>query len=389
MTLLARHRRYLGLLVAGFFGFLLLSNVIPDPMGRWTVRTPIDPSWGLLKKAQVALRNGPAFVQDNFGFRPSLVMLRRAFRTAIGAPDTTPVYAGQGGRLLWGLEHTPEQSAGALVRAGQVARFVSMIGVMQRQLAPLGTKVVVAIPPNVQSVELEQLPPWAASLSYPVTEYALAVDGLRAEGVSVVDLVKLLRAAPEPRYLLTDTHWTARSSLLAFNAVMAAAGHPDWQLDLAEVVGPLRPLGRPGDLLRAMRMPPQVTLEDFAIRLKGPMRVFRPDPALTHHNLHPDFHSTAVDYASTGARVLIMGDSFTARVWQTLFVNAKVSVVGWMHASRIHNGSCDFNFTDVVRFKPDLLIYARTERFLPCPLNTWPVGLPEPNASAIPAGAAP
>lgn len=389
MTLLAHHRRYLGALVAGFFGFLLLSNAIPDPMANWNVRTPMDPQWGVLKKVQVALRNGPAFVQDNFGFRASLPVLRRALRHLIGAPDTAPVYAGRDGRLFWAMEQTPEQSAGALVRAGEVARFVSMIGVMQRQLAPLGTKVVVALPPNAQSVELEQLPSWTRFLAYPTTEYDLALGVLKAEGVTAVDLRQALRAGPEPRYLLTDTHWNARSSVLAFNAVMAAAGHPQWQLNAAEVVGPLQPLGRRTDLLRIMRMPPDAKEEDFAIRLKDRARGLRFDPALTHHNTHPAFRSTVLDYADKGARVLIMGDSFTAGLWQRLFVNADVSVVGWMHASHTVSGMCDFNFEDVQRFRPDLLIYARTERFFICPPDAWPAGLPEPDTNAIPAGAAP
>ncbi|WP_454916411.1 alginate O-acetyltransferase AlgX-related protein [Xanthobacter sediminis] len=389
MTLLSRHRHYLGALVAGFFGLLLLSNLIPDPLGGWKVRTPMEADWGLLKKVQVALRNAPAFLQDNFGFRATLPVLRRTIRAALDAPDSYPIYAGRDGQLFWGVERTPEQSAGAVVRAEAVARFVTMIGVMQRQLAPLGTKVVVALPPNAQSVELEALPAWTDLLRYPTTEYDMALGGLRAEGVIAVDLRQALRASPPPRYLLTDTHWNARSSVLAFNAVMVAAGHPDWQVDVNDVVGPLEPMGRRGDLLRAMRMPPEVKEEEFRIRLKDRAGDVRFDPALTHHNTHPAFRSIVRDYAPTGARVLILGDSFTAGLWQRLFINADVSVVGWMHAAHTVAGTCDFSFEDVRRFKPDLLIYARTERFFTCTPHAWPSGLPEPDPNAIPAGAAP
>ncbi|MFG1480814.1 hypothetical protein V5F53_19465 [Xanthobacter sp. V4C-4] len=388
MTLLARHRRRLGLLVAGFFLLLLASNLIPDPLGGWKVRTPLEPDWGLVKTVQVMARNAPAFLQDNFGFRATLPVLRRTLRAALDAPDSYPIYAGRDGQLFWGVERTPEQSAGAVVRASEVARFVTMIGVLQRQLAPLGTKVVVALPPNAQSVELEALPAWTDLLAYPTTEYDLALKALAAEGVRAVDLRQVLRASPRPRYLLTDTHWNARSAVLAFNAVMVAAGQPGWQVNAAEVVGPLEPMAR-GDLLRAMRMPPDVKEENFRIRLKDRAGDVRLDPALIHHNTHPAFRSVARDYAPTGARVLILGDSFTAGLWQRLFVNADVSVVAWMHASHTVTGTCDFNFTDVARFKPDLLIYARTERFFICPPHAWPVGLPEPDGNAIPVGAAP
>jgi hypothetical protein len=389
MNMLSRHRRYLGALVAGIFGLLLLSNVIPDPLGGWKVRTPMEADWGLLKRVQVMLRNAPAFVNDNFGFRASLPVLRRTLREALASPDSYPIYAGRDGQLFWGLERTPEQSSGAVVRSVEVARFVTMIGVMQRQLQPLGTKVVVALPPNAQSVELEALPAWNDLLRYPTTEYDVALAGLRAEGVSAVDLRQVLRDSPRPRYLLTDTHWNERSSLLAINAVMVAAGHANWQVNPAGVVGLPVPMGRRGDLLRAMRMPPEVKEENFKLRLKDRAGDARPDPALTHHNTHPAFRSVARDYAATGARVLILGDSFSAGLWPRLFVNGDVSVVGWMHASHTVTGTCDFNFDDVVRFKPDLLIYARTERFFVCPPHAWPVGLPEPDPNAIPAGAAP
>lgn len=389
MTLLARHRRYLGLLVAGFFSLLLLANFIPDPLGSWQVRTPMEPNWGLWKRIQVMTRNAPAFVNDNFGFRATLPVLRRTIRAAFASPDSYPIYAGRDGQLFWGVERTPEQSAGALVRPGEVARFVTMIGVLQRQLAPLGTKVVVALPPNAQSVELEALPLWNDALRYPTTEYGAALAGLKAEGVTAVDLRAVLRQSPRPRYLLTDTHWNERSSVLAFNAVMVAAGHPDWQVDVSQVLGPLEPMGRRGDLLRAMRMPPQMKEENFKVHFKDRASDPRYDPALTHHNTHPAFRSLVRDYAPIGARVLILGDSFSATLWPRLFLNADVSVVGWMHASHTVTGTCDFNFEDVQRFKPDLLIYARTERFFVCTPHSWPDGLPLPDPNAIPAGAAP
>lgn len=388
MTLLSRHRRRLGLLVAGFFGFLLLSNLIPDPVGGWKVRRPIDPDWSWAKKAEAMVKNAPAFIGDNFGFRATMPVLRRAIRSALSSPDTTPIYAGRSGRLFWALDHTPEQSAGALVRAPQLARFVAMIGAMQQALAPAGTQVIVALPPNAQSVEVEALPRWTSSLTYPTTEYDLALGALRAEGVSTVDLRQVLRATPAPRYLETDTHWNRRSAVIAFNAVVAAAGHPDWQVDLKAAVG--SPVPFPGgDLRAAMRMPPDIKAENFRILIDGRAPPRRDDPALVHHNVHPAFRSYARDYGASGPRVLILGDSFTADVWDRLFQNARVSVVGWMHASHTVSGACDFNFEDVRRFKPDILVYARTERFFVCPLTAWPVGLPRPDAGAIPPGAAP
>lgn len=388
MTLLSRHRRYLGVLVAGLFGFLLLSNLIPDPMARMEWRAKIPADWPLDRKANLWMRNIGSFMQDNFGFRATLPVLRREMRAALASPDSRPFYAGRDGQLFWGREQTPAQSAGALVRAANVQRFVVMVGEMQRVLGPKGTRIVVALPPNAQSVEVEALPAWNEALSYPVTEYDLALAGLKAEGITTVDLRTVLKASPRPRYLLTDTHWNARSSVLAFNAVMVAAGHPDWQVNPAEVIGRSMPAAR-GDLLRSARMPPEVNEEDFRLAIPDKASKPRFDPTLKHSNEHVAFKSVVRDYAPTGLRVLIMGDSFTASVWPRLFVNAPVKDVAWVHASARVTGNCDFNFDDVRRYAPDLIIFARTERFFPCYGDDWPTGLPRPWYSAVPRNVAP
>lgn len=387
MPLLSRHRRYMGALIAGILGFLFLSNLIPDPFGRGHWRTPILSDWSFSRKVHTAFRNLGEYVHDNFGFRASLPLLRRALREDLAAPDSRHAYVGRDGQYFWGREKTPEQSAGALVRAGSVARFIAMIGEMERELAPLGTRIVVAVPPNAQSVEKEALPAWTDHLAYARSEYDLALEGLRAEGVTAVDLRPVLRALPPPRYRLTDTHWNRRSSIVAFNAVMAAAGHPGWQVDPNEALDAVEPAGA-GDLLKTMRMPPDIKDFEFPLRLKVRSKGPRPDPALTHHNAHFAFRSVAYDYAPAGPRVLILGDSFTFGLWPLLFVNADASVVAWMHASRKVLGSCDFNFDDVKRFRPDLLIYARTERFFPCFGDDWPEGLPEPTRFVRTSGVA-
>ncbi|MDI4662846.1 hypothetical protein K9U40_00610 [Xanthobacter autotrophicus] len=388
MTLLSRHRRHLGVLVAGLFGFLLLSNLIPDPFasGQWRMQIPDHFTWS--QKLNYKFRNIGTYIQDNFGFRATFPVLRRDLREALHSPDSRPFYAGRDGQLFWGREQAPAQSAGALVRAANVERFVAMVGEMQRVLAPRGTRIVVAIPPNAQSVELEALPAWYEALAYPTTEYDLALAGLKAEGVTAVDLRPVLKASPRPRYLMTDTHWNSRSSVLAFNAVMAAAGHEDWQVDPAEVLGPPAPAAR-GDLLRTTRLPPRVKEEDMPFTIKDRAGPPRFDAALRHHNEHVAFKSLAYDYAPTGLRVLIMGDSFTGAVWPRLFLKGDVSVAAWMHGSRRVTGSCDFDFDDVKRFAPDLIIMARTERFFPCYGDDWPTGLPRPWTHAVPNNVAP
>ena len=71
-----------------------------------------------------------------------------------------------------------------------------------------------------------------------------------------------------------------------------------------------------------------------------------------------------------GERVLVLGDSFTQKFWLPLLQHSDAERIGWMH----HSG-CGFDFADVERFEPTLVILAPTERGMPCSLKAWPHGL--------------
>ncbi len=377
MPLLSRHRRYLGLLFVGILAVLLLGNVIPDPMGRGIWRTKGVPPANAWQRIQATTQSLGLYLQDNFGFRASLPVLRRELRAAVGSPNDRYIYAGRNGRLFWARENTPEQSSGDLIRTEAVDRFVRMVEILQREVKPLGTKVVVAVPPNAQSVELADLPAWQRTFERRPTEYDLMLDGLKAGGITAVDLRAVLRAAPfqGPRYLLTDSHWNRASSVYAFNATMVAAGHPDWQVDPAKMLGPLAPTPS-GDLTRTMRMPPDIADFDYGLNLERPEVPEARTPALKLTHEHPGFQPYVQTYAATGPRVLIIGDSFTVQIWTRLFASTPVAEAAWMHFSRRTLGHCGFDFADVKAYDPQLIILARTERFFPCLNEAWPYNLP-------------
>ena len=67
----------------------------------------------------------------------------------------------------------------------------------------------------------------------------------------------------------------------------------------------------------------------------------------------------------------MLGDFFTQKFWLPLFQRSDAERIGWMHLSK-----CGFDFADLERFEPTLVIIAPTERAMPCTLDEWPVGLP-------------
>lgn len=378
MPLLSRHRRYLGLLFVGILALLLLGNVVPDPLGRGIWRTKGSTPSNVWQQMIGNLQSAGLYLQDNFGFRASLPILRREVRDALASPDDRNIYMGRTGRLLWARENTPEQSAGALVRTEAVERFVRMVEIFQREMKPLGTKVVVAVPPNTQSVDLDALPAWQKDFKAKPTEYDLMLAGLKAGGITAVDLRAALKAAPfeGPRYLSSDSHWNNASSVYAFNATMVAAGHPDWQVDPKELIGPLVPMPG-GDLTRSMRMAPDIADANYGLKFRPTEPAETRSPALKLTHEHPTFQPYVQHFADTGPRVLVIGDSFTAHIWTHFFAFTPVAEAAWMHFSRRTLGHCGFDVADIKAYKPDLVILARTERFFPCLNGAWPYNLPK------------
>ncbi|MBA4788610.1 MAG: hypothetical protein H2042_02850 [Rhizobiales bacterium] len=378
MPLLLRHRRRMGILVVGIIALLLIGNLIPDPAGRYIWRGGQKlPGAPWYEQLHGRLQRLAFFVQDNFGFRASLPLVRLAIRDKLNSPENGFIYVGRNGQLLFAGQHAAGQSAGALMRKDAVERFAALMMALQRELASSGTKVVVALPPNAQSVDLEQLPAWQDKYPPKPTEYSYLLEELQTRGITAVDLRDVLRASPDARrYLPNDTHWTNRSAVLAFNAVMRAAGHPGWQVNEAEVVGAVGPYFL-GDLARSLRRTPPLPDENQQLILKPP----GPSTGFTFEGKHEakPFNGFTYRYAEHGPRVLIIGDSYTLNIWPRLFAFTPVAEVGWMHMSKTTYGSCDFNFADVKRFKPDLLIVARGERLFPCLNSAWPDYLTSPD----------
>ena len=355
----------MGFLVVGILLALVLSNAVPDPAGRgvWRggAKTP-DAPW--YQQLHGRIQRLGFYIQDNFSFRASLPLVRLSVREAFGSPDLRPVYVGRDGQLFSTLQLAPEQSAGLLRREVAVERFVALMAAMNRRLTPMGTRLVVALPPNAQSVDLAFLPKWQDRITPGRTEYSIMLDALKADGIAAVDLRAVLRAEPgQRRYRANDTHWNNLSAVLAFNAVMRAAGHPDWQVDVDQVVGPMAPFVI-GDLGQVLRRPTPLPDENQVLNLKPPVP-HAPIPGATGRHEFKGFNPFVLRYADSGPRVLILGDSFTINNWPRLFALTPVSEVAWMHFSSFTLGSCDFSFRDLERFQPDLVIVARTERMFP------------------------
>lgn len=357
---------------AVFFSILVLPTIgLVAPDAPAPLRTVLEPEAHWWEDA--AKRLDP-FINNAFGFRGAVLAAHRSYVRFIGDTQGDLALKGENGSLFLKDEHALEQSLGQLVRPEAVDGFVAFAARMNAYMEAHGGRFVALLPPNGHTTNFEYLPAYARRLKTSPTEYDLVAERMKAERLPFVDMRPILAEAKKtgPVHWRYDTHWNQRGMLLGFNAAMAAAGRPDLQVKAEDALGPAEPR-LTGDLLRATgaRVP---NPPDVQFPPRGPMvapkdpklipGLFKPVPP------HDPFVPYAIDTGHAGPRIMVIGDSFSQGSWKGLG-SSVASAYSWQH-----HRYCRFDMESVARFRPDILIYAPTERAMPCrgePEN-WPKG---------------
>jgi hypothetical protein len=298
------------------------------------------------------------YLGDHFGLRSSLVRLEARWRYAVVLPLDLRVVIGKDGQLFLNGDASIEQSTGRLMRRERILAFADGAAEFEKRLAAAGGRLLVAIPPNSASILGASLPAWAAPAPRAVSEYDTMLAALAARGVAAVDLRLALRMAnaAKPVYRRTDTHWNRFGALVAYNAVVTAAGHGDWTIDPARAFkGFARVPG--GDLARLLDVSADISDEEAIIDLSS----YAP-PTAKLSAIDTEFESGGdlVETGRPGPTVLVIGDSFTRQFWQDNFA---------LHVARyvwLHHEQCGFKPGVVAQFHPDLVVLAPTERMAFC-----------------------
>jgi hypothetical protein len=371
MSMLAQRRRFQGIVAVIILVLVMLGGFAPDPFVTPSSGSQPEPTkTGTLGQFAGFFNRTLDYFFSNMNYAASAPLLQGILEYELGSSSSPKVYFGRNNRLFYAAESAAAQSAGAIYRRPETLHFVDVATVLRRELERRGTKLVVIIPPNAQSIAIDDLPPW--SKAHPPLEYDLAMGELRKRGIATIDLKTALLAMKggDILYRLTDTHWTMRGAVLAFNLVVSSARHPELEVDPEAVLGPVTPIPG-GDLARFMGIQRYLSDTDAPMMLAPEGRWER-----LHILRSPPFQGTFDTYAygREGAegreRVLVLGDSFT-QYWLPLFQRSDAERIGWMH-----HGGCGFDFADVERFEPTLVILAPTERTMPCGLAAWPPDLP-------------
>ncbi|MDI4657494.1 alginate O-acetyltransferase AlgX-related protein [Xanthobacter autotrophicus] len=358
MPLLMSFRRWWAAVFVGILLLPTLGHVLPDVAGPPpTVLEPEARWW------EDAARRLDPYINNTFGFRGAVLTAHLAYVRAMGDSLTSRVLKGEHGALFLNEDKALEQSIGQLVRPEPLGKLFDMVKRLNDYMIAHGGRFVMLVPPNGHTANFELLPAYARRLKTAPTEYDLVATRMKDAGIAFVDMRPIMAEAKKtgPVHWRYDTHWNLRGALLGFNAAMAAAGRPDLEVRPDDALEPPVP-SFVGDLGRLSGIRPSEPDLDYPGR--APMQA--PANKVALPGVMPEVSKTDpfVPYAYVsghpGPRILVIGDSFTQGLWEGLLAH-RASVYGWMH-----HRLCRFDMAAVERFKPDILIYAPTERALPC-----------------------
>jgi alginate O-acetyltransferase complex protein AlgJ len=363
--MLKRYRRYFAVLAFGLLATPLVVGLVrPDSPelilkeGRMLASAPQAPlNWDALTAFP---GQADAWLKDHFGLRQTMIHTQRDLSHPV-LYGNEKALIGRDGRMFYLGRDMVRQSAGLVLRDQKVANAVDMLAEMRDALARRVASLLVAVAPNSSTIYQDDLPLWAQKQGRK-TEYDLFLADLAARGIKTVDLRPVMEKARADgeAYLMHDTHWTARSAVLAFNAVAEAAGHPDWRLDPETSIGPPAER-RGGDVARIIGVEDEVseTVRELAVPSAGKSEDLSPGPM-------PDW---VLSSARPGPTIMVIGDSFTASYFPPMLAQ---------HAGRaiwINHHECGFDWGEVERLQPDEVWWIPTERFLICDEGVRPLNL--------------
>jgi alginate O-acetyltransferase complex protein AlgJ len=309
--------------------------------------------------------------------RPTLIMLANAARYWITRGAGAKVRVGDENWLFLTEELQVDAGAGE-----RLAPRLALLADTHRALESRGIASVILLVPDKARVHAEALGARRAQLVD--QRYALALEGLRADGVPVIDLLADMQAARagDPAlelYYRTDTHWNPSGAEIAAKAVAAwsAANRPlsstaDFDLrrdgDSEE---------RVGDLLALIGLDQAPAW----LRPQGDWET----PVVVEARAAASADAFDDLFAETSVPVVLLGTSYSQRAafddFLRLHLGSEVLNAA-KDGGRIAGAAQDYFADDAFRdTPPQLVVWEVPERFLTLPMDA---GQTEP-ATLLPA----
>lgn len=162
------------------------------------------------------------YFEEHFAFRQELVAANSVLRSkALGVSASDQVIVGKDGWLYYGGTLDDYFGENLMSERG-LSNAVFNIGLMQQYIEGRGSKFVLTIAPNKNSVYSEYMP--SNYLPGEENNYSRIVPLLREAGIHYVELSEMFKSSKEPLYLKGDSHWNNKGAVLVCRRLMDALG---------------------------------------------------------------------------------------------------------------------------------------------------------------------
>jgi hypothetical protein len=370
MALLSRLRRPLAVAVLAVLAvpvLLMPTQPVKAVSLRESRMLAPPPTWPrTLAAARRAPRQIDAYIADHFAFRDLLVRIGGHVQRRLGG-QAGPRLASEGKEGWVFFNDGLLQSAGQAHETAQTADFANFVCDLNARLTARGIRTGFSLIPSPGEIYPEMLPAWAGPAKRP-TDYDDVLARVAACGVSTVDLRPALIAAKRQGliYRRTDSHWTLLGAAFGYNGMLETIGRPDWRFAIDPAAWYERAFV--GDLPAMAGLDPREERAPVERRFEGPPALRVAIPGL---KFATDAPFTIEGKVVAGPTVLVIGDSFTKDPMPSFFID-HVGRYAW-----VHHDECAFDWAIFDAVKPDIVLFAPTERDARC-RGGRPLHMPAP-----------
>lgn len=300
-------------------------------------------------------------LDDSFGFRSQLVTAHSLVHRALGVSGSPKYILGKRGWYYHReIEDVLDQARGiSHFSPPELERWIATMEARQRGLAAQGIDFLVVIAPNKHAIYPEYLPDWATQVG--VTRYEQLRARLADSALQVLDAHEILRRAKasEPVYFRTDGHWNDLGAFLVYREILAwiQARHPEVE-GLERSDFELRWVDRSvGTISRGLNLLGFETEPVPELALLEPSKVVR--------------KSISGPGPPWGGGKIFVSETDRPELPDVLFIRDSYSepLANFLQESmnrtlRIHHRGGRFDWSDIARHQPDIVIYEMVEREL-------------------------
>lgn len=162
------------------------------------------------------------YFEEHFAFRQELVAADSVLRgKVLGVSASDQVIVGKDDWLYYAGTLNDYFGENLMSERG-LSNAVFNLGLMQQYIEGKGSKFVLTIAPNKNSVYSEYMP--ANYVKADENNYSRMVPLLKEAGIHYVELSEMFQASKEPLYLQGDSHWNNKGALLVCKRLMDALG---------------------------------------------------------------------------------------------------------------------------------------------------------------------